>query len=396
MTIQACTAQHQTPYNPITREPCGCSDNTVHTGPTGSNFELPSNYRFWTPHQSSPRRISPGTHLLAPTSTFHMDPPPPSKRLPGFADPKKPKPILKKGESAWKQRSDSAAETRAKVRDWILPKAPSKATTNAKVQSEILTAAAIADAAVKGCAKDETLMKKPAGRTAASTVANSGVTTAPNLSNNNDTPSKAQASARMDPPASKANYQGSPEENPRTLLETTGYPNFHQNGRREEEIPAISVLEIPPIESPIRSRKSAGSPLVRRQRSRKSALEEAVATPTRRRRMPDEPPEQPPAKKQTKSRPKKQREKTLKQQTPDKNLCVFEGTPDEIREGIDWTGWTKRSFKRKSGNTKGRLDHYWFTPQNNYKLRSIKEVERFFAAMKACGDEKKAYEKCKP
>ena len=44
-------------------------------------------------------------------------------------------------------------------------------------------------------------------------------------------------------------------------------------------------------------------------------------------------------------------------------------------------GWTKKIFERSSGNSKGHTDRYWFTPTQQYKLRSMKEVHRFFDAL---------------
>ena len=61
------------------------------------------------------------------------------------------------------------------------------------------------------------------------------------------------------------------------------------------------------------------------------------------------------------------------------NGQVWEGVPDDVVSfDVDWSkGWTKRTFVRRSGASKGALDNYWYTPQKQYKLRSMKEVERF-------------------
>lgn len=72
---------------------------------------------------------------------------------------------------------------------------------------------------------------------------------------------------------------------------------------------------------------------------------------------------------------------------------MWEGSPDEpLPTGSSWpTGWIKRVFERRNGATKGQSDRYWYTPIQHYKLRSMVEVKRFLAALKASkGDEPKA------
>jgi Methyl-CpG binding domain len=60
------------------------------------------------------------------------------------------------------------------------------------------------------------------------------------------------------------------------------------------------------------------------------------------------------------------------------NRMIWEGAPnDVVAFTINWDGWMKRSYERQNGATKERLDYYWYTPIQKYKLRSIKEVERF-------------------
>jgi Methyl-CpG binding domain len=61
------------------------------------------------------------------------------------------------------------------------------------------------------------------------------------------------------------------------------------------------------------------------------------------------------------------------------NPQVWEGVPDDVVAfEIDWqSGWIKRGFKRSSGASKDSVDYYWYTPKHGYRLRSIKEVERF-------------------
>jgi hypothetical protein len=61
------------------------------------------------------------------------------------------------------------------------------------------------------------------------------------------------------------------------------------------------------------------------------------------------------------------------------NGQVWEGVPDDLVSfDVDWNkGWMKRAFMRRSGASVGSIDRYWYTPQKQYKLRSLKEVERF-------------------
>jgi hypothetical protein len=65
--------------------------------------------------------------------------------------------------------------------------------------------------------------------------------------------------------------------------------------------------------------------------------------------------------------------------SPEVSNPVWEGVPNDVVSfDIDWsTGWMKRSFARRSGASKGSIDRYWYTPQKHFKLRSLKEVERF-------------------
>jgi hypothetical protein len=78
--------------------------------------------------------------------------------------------------------------------------------------------------------------------------------------------------------------------------------------------------------------------------------------------------------------------KKKKEGTP----AYYSGPPTE-NIGVDWTGWTKKSYERMGGATKGRPDHYWFTPVKQYKLRSHAEVRRFLSAMFELADEEKAW-----
>jgi hypothetical protein len=58
------------------------------------------------------------------------------------------------------------------------------------------------------------------------------------------------------------------------------------------------------------------------------------------------------------------------------------GTPDEnLRFGLKWPpGWMRAMSKRRSGATIGKVDKYYFSPLNKFKLRSLREVEVFIQA----------------
>jgi hypothetical protein len=58
---------------------------------------------------------------------------------------------------------------------------------------------------------------------------------------------------------------------------------------------------------------------------------------------------------------------------------VYEGPPTTKFPGEgDWPdGWTQKTYKRASGNTVGRLDHYWLPTTKGPKLRSTVEVLRY-------------------
>ena len=72
---------------------------------------------------------------------------------------------------------------------------------------------------------------------------------------------------------------------------------------------------------------------------------------------------------------------------------VWSGKPDETHFPADKTlinwpkGWVKKVYKRATGDSKGATDRYWFSPVKHYKFRSLKEISRFFACMKACADD---------
>lgn len=71
---------------------------------------------------------------------------------------------------------------------------------------------------------------------------------------------------------------------------------------------------------------------------------------------------------------------------------VSSGAPNDALEGGWPDGWTKKTFERTCGKTKGRLDSYWYSPIQKKKFRSMTEVRRFLNALKqANGDEEKAW-----
>ena len=74
-----------------------------------------------------------------------------------------------------------------------------------------------------------------------------------------------------------------------------------------------------------------------------------------------------------------------------KNMLVSEGPPDEEIPGGWPKGWIRRIYARPKG-TKS-VDKYWFPPgEDHRKLRSMKEVERYFAALeKSKGDREFAW-----
>ena len=69
---------------------------------------------------------------------------------------------------------------------------------------------------------------------------------------------------------------------------------------------------------------------------------------------------------------------------------IWQGTPEDA--GIDWPqGWKKKTFRRQSGASKGSTDSYWYTPVNNFKLRSLAEVRRFLTCLEGSQDEMEAW-----
>ena len=71
---------------------------------------------------------------------------------------------------------------------------------------------------------------------------------------------------------------------------------------------------------------------------------------------------------------------------------IWSGPPDDHGLVGGWPeGWWKIVVQRTSGATKGQTDKYWYTPIQKYKLRSIKEVQRFIKALEYTqGDEVQA------
>jgi len=96
-----------------------------------------------------------------------------------------------------------------------------------------------------------------------------------------------------------------------------------------------------------------------------------------------------PAKAKCKSSPKIKLT-TGSEKTP-RAVEVFSGKPNEALEGGWPDGWKKKTMKRMGGKTAGSFDSYWISPKMNYRLRSMKEVTSFLAALKAYdGNEQEA------
>jgi hypothetical protein len=69
---------------------------------------------------------------------------------------------------------------------------------------------------------------------------------------------------------------------------------------------------------------------------------------------------------------------------------IWSGKPTED-VGYSWNGWVKKTFQRQSGRTKGTTDSYWYTPKNQYRLRSLVEVQKYFELLKKHKTEEKAW-----
>lgn len=70
---------------------------------------------------------------------------------------------------------------------------------------------------------------------------------------------------------------------------------------------------------------------------------------------------------------------------------VFSGPADDI----GMTGWTKKTFERQSGKSKGTRDSYWYSPEHQYKFRSLNEITRFKACLEQMGNEADAWKRFK-
>lgn len=143
-----------------------------------------------------------------------------------------------------------------------------------------------------------------------------------------------------------------------------------------------------PTDISSRTKKSASSPT---KKSTASPTKKSTASPTKKSNKKSKPVSSP-VKNQTKSATKKAPKSA--QSTPS-SLEVFCGVPTEKFE-YSWAGWTKRTFQRQNGVTKGTMDSYWYTPKMQYKLRSLAQVRRFHQCMQSNqNDEVKAYKAMK-
>jgi Methyl-CpG binding domain len=89
------------------------------------------------------------------------------------------------------------------------------------------------------------------------------------------------------------------------------------------------------------------------------------------------------------STPRRGAPKTTKQS----NL-EYEGRPRKpLNVPGGWPkGWTEQTYVRMSGESVGNTDSYWFTPEKQFRIRSITNVMRFLENLDRChGDEVKAY-----
>lgn len=69
---------------------------------------------------------------------------------------------------------------------------------------------------------------------------------------------------------------------------------------------------------------------------------------------------------------------------------VSEGEPT-VDLGRPWPpGWIEQHIKRTGGETAGREDKYWLTPETRYRFRSKTEVNRFLDRWEQCGRDEKA------
>jgi Methyl-CpG binding domain len=103
----------------------------------------------------------------------------------------------------------------------------------------------------------------------------------------------------------------------------------------------------------------------------------------------------------SKSTPTKAPSKSTKHKLPQNStgkspsaLEVWSGVPTDDIE-YSWDGWTKRTFQRQSGRSKGTKDSYWYTPLNQYKLRSLTEVRRYMELYQEHQNEVEAWARMK-
>jgi hypothetical protein len=69
---------------------------------------------------------------------------------------------------------------------------------------------------------------------------------------------------------------------------------------------------------------------------------------------------------------------------------IWSGPPDEKLDGGWPQGWIKKIYNRSRGP---RIDRYWYSPKNQFKLRSMVECRKFIAALvEHSGDEQAAFQ----
>lgn len=89
----------------------------------------------------------------------------------------------------------------------------------------------------------------------------------------------------------------------------------------------------------------------------------------------------------------RKREKSLKPKMPTSDIprapprLIYEGPVKNFLPGRSSEGWTQKIYQRASGASVGHCDSYWYTPQEQYKLRSYAEISRFFTALESCNND---------
>lgn len=311
------------------------------------------------------------------------------------------KSILKKGRSKWKDQEAAEAKKKEKVRNWIV-------NPTAQLKAPDLSASAIAEAAVAGVGLDQ---KKKSRRTTEESKqeVEDGVSEsdskqaaiAPNTDNQGTGPDEAAITPKKAAAAKCGDADSdSQKEAPKTPEST-------------ESTVVVEKLTTPARSAELGDSVTPSSDKRTKTRARKCFLE--LSPPPKPKRRKSEPaaktkkqaPKRKPAPKTKKPAPKKRSPKAA---LPASGIVTLDGAEEGINQphnqvylgpvteavdGIDWTGWIQQKVKRMGGASKGHIDCYWYPKMKDTKkrlrLRSMNEVKRFLAALKASnGDEDKA------